>query len=95
MRKMLERLKKDARDSIDDFLNVNKKLEKDLNRAGHFLALSCVDVVIASLRYIQALEDYGGELDEEWDKLLKSIEQVKQSKPAERKEDKKKTSYIK
>jgi hypothetical protein len=52
-----------------------------------------MEAIIACIDYIQALEDYGGELDEEWDKLLKSIEQVEQSKPAETKDSKKKTQY--
>jgi len=38
------------------------------------------------LRYVQALEDYGYELDEEWDKLLNQIEKAQQSKPVQTKE---------
>ena len=54
------------------------------------------DAIFSLLRYIQALEDYGYELDEEWDKLLKSIEQTREAQPKPiQKEGKKKPSYIK
>ena len=95
MRKTLKRLKNDAYDIIDEFLDSHRKLRKSLNREGHLLSIDALDAIDACIRYIETLEDYGYELDKKWDKLLKSIEQTKESKPVQRKEETKKTSYIK
>lgn len=95
MKKTLERLKDDANSSVDDFIRYSEMLAKNLNSAGRKVLANGAKTIVACIRYIQALEDYGGELDEEWDKLLKSIEQTAQEKPTAKKEDKKKTSYIK
>ncbi len=49
------------------------------------------------LTYVQALEAYGYELDEEWDKLLKTIEQAREEEPKSVREkgETKKTFYEK
>jgi hypothetical protein len=93
MRRTLERLKDDANSSVDDFIRFSEMLTKNLNSAGLKVLSKGAKTILACIRYIQALEDYGGELDEEWDKLLKSIEQVGQGKSTKKKEDKRKTSY--
>jgi len=95
MRRTLERLKKDAFSRLKEFLNRSEKLTNDFNPAGDLIVINAMQTFNAFIRYIRSLEDYTGELDEEWDKLLKSVEQAVQEKPTERKEDKKKTSYIK
>ena len=100
MKKTLERLKLDALKATDNYLSLTGKLiaqEKDeemLDFLGMIIERSHPMIVSLS-RYIQALEDYGYELDEEWDKLLKSIEEAQQPKPTQKKEEAKKTSYIK
>lgn len=99
MRKTLERLKEDAMGNakflMDLFVDLSKEIDS-MSREEQDL----FDLIIGPsyratkslLRYVQSLEDYGYELDEAWDKLLKTVEQVK---PAQKKEEAKKTSYIK
>lgn len=93
MKKMLKRLKKEARSEINEFLDTDLRLMKNLSQAGHKLALRGIDAITACIRYIEALEDYGYELDEEWDKLLKTIQEAQQGKPVQK--EAKKTTYIK
>ena len=102
MKKTLERLKKDAFDKTKDCIDTFDKLQKDedeLDKEERELLDLIVDltypVFSSLLRYIHALQDYSLELDEEWDKLLKSIEEAQQPKPTQKKEEAKKTSYIK
>ena len=106
MKKTLERLKEDALSNTRqcaDFVKVlfrkleeeRGKMDEDTQSLFALLLNFSGDAVLSLLRYIQALEDYGYELDEEWDKLLKSIEEAQQPKPTQKKEEAKKTSYIK
>ena len=88
MRKTLKRLKKDALGEVKEFIDTDKRLMKRLTREGHMVVLDALDAIYACIRYIEGLEDYGYELDEKWDKLLKTVEQTKQGKP-----DRKKPSY--
>ena len=37
------------------------------------------DAVKSLMMYVKALEDYGYELDEQWDELLSNIEEAQQS----------------
>ena len=101
MKKTLEELKENAsRDTKDCFklfekgMKASDRMKKDM-RTKFLLIMDRASTAIASLMtYTQALEDYGYELDEEWDKLLKRAE-AQQSKPMQKKEEAKKTSYIK
>lgn len=100
IRKTLERLKKEAFRNTDDcvkmFGELRKEGEDEMDR-GEQRLLDLVsdylyDAIRSLLRYIQALQDYSLELDETWNNLLKTVEQAK---PAQKKEEAKKTSYIK
>jgi len=100
MKKTLKRLKKDAFDKTKDYIKTFDELQKDedeLDKEERELLDLIVNltypVFSSLLRYIHALQDYSLELDEEWDKLLKSVE-ARQSKPMQKKEEAKKTKYI-
>ena len=92
MKKTLKRLREDALGATGDYLSLVKKLRaQDKSEEMETLLGKIIDrshpMIISVLRYIQALEDYGYELDEEWDKLLKTIEQAqegKKSKPVKK-----------
>jgi len=105
MKKTLERLKIDASEKarqLNDFIvSLRKILEKQSSWDSKSttiaeLARSSTDTMVSLLRYVQALEDYGYELDEEWDKLLKSIKDAQEStpRPTQKIEKGKKTSYV-
>jgi hypothetical protein len=100
MKKTLKRLKEDAVVKTGQYYDFMAKMIKILNEESsmdgksrafiHLIGMT-QDTTTSLLRYIQALEDYGYELDEEWNKLLKRIEQAQEAK----KEGTKKISYIK
>jgi len=99
MKKTLERLKKDAMGNTKNFIDLFADLEKEVDSMSSeeqdlfILVIQPSLLAIKSLlRYVQALKDYGYELDEAWDKLLKTVEQAK---PIQKKGEAKKTSYIK
>ena len=85
MRKTLERLQKNTIISIKGFMDRDNERMSKLNQAGHTATIDALSTFQICIQYIGALEDYSGELDEEWDKLLKSVEQAAQKKPSERK----------
>ena len=96
MKKTLERLKKDALRNADNCLTVFKtqwdKID-EMSKEGRKLLDELTEytprAVISLLRYIQALEDYGYELDEEWDKLLERSRKAQEQAQAVQKEKKK------
>ena len=96
MKKTLERLKKDAFGDVDLCLSAFEESWKEMDEMSKeerdlldLFSEYIPRAVLSLLRYVQALEDYGYELDEEWDKLLKRIEQAQ----AVKKEGKNKPSY--
>ena len=100
LKKTLERLKKQSFGDTQIWLNlVGKLLERytnmDEGEQGVFDIIfhSSHRAIRSLLTYIQTLEDYGYELDDSWNELLKSAEQTQKEK--EEKEETKKTSYIK
>ena len=69
---------------MNTLLVTSRKMRKD-DRDTILHVLRYMNTALRSLmRYIQTLEDYGYELDEKWDNLLKTVE-AKQSKPTEKK----------
>jgi len=102
MKKTLERLKEEAFADgelcLEIFENLWKKID-DMNEEAEELLIYLSEYVprtlISLLRYVQALEDYGYEIDKEWDKLLKNIEETREQSKSIQKERKKKPSYIK
>ena len=103
MKRTLKRLKEDAVSKTKQCYGFMEEMIKLLDEEGSrmngksqaFLQLITMaqDATTSLLRYIQALEDYGYELDEEWEKLLESI---KQAKSVEKKEgSKEKPFYVK
>jgi len=102
MRKTLERLKKEAYHDAEGYFEFlgniwkdAKKMSEDMEDILDMFSRYSYDAVSSLMRYVQALEGYGYELDEEWDKLLKSIKEARHGKPVPKKEETKKTSYIK
>ena len=96
MKKTLERLKKEAFsnlnlcvDTFNDFNEEREEMSEEEQELLDLLRRVTFSAVRPCLHYIAALEDYGYELDEEWNKLLKSIEQDQIAQ----KEGKRKTSY--
>lgn len=92
MKKTLERLKKDALNDAERYIRVFEKLWEKIDEMSKeeqdllgLLTEYTPRAVISLLRYIQALEDYGYELDKAWDRLLKSAEQVKQKTSSQKK----------
>ena len=101
MKKTLERLKKDARDNVEvsteafkKFLKGREEMSKEVQTLIDLLFRVSFDAQISLLRYIQALEDYGYELDEAWEGLLKSAEATRKGKPIQKEKGTKKKSYI-
>ena len=99
MKQTLERLKKDAMGNTKFVTNLFVDLLKEMDSMSreeqdlvNLVTEPSLRAIKSLLRYVQSLKDYGYELDEAWDKLLKTVEQVK---PAQKKEEAKKTSYIK
>lgn len=97
MKKTLERLKQDALRDTDDVSNMVVKfttMSNDTNETKLAFLMqyyhSSAKAIVSIIMYIQALEDYSLELDEAWDRLLKTVEETKQKKPPQRK-----PSYIK
>lgn len=100
MKKTLERLKSEAYKNAGDYTKFMgtmwNKSDQFTEGERHLLRMFSnysYDAVDSLMRYVQALEAYGYELDEEWDKLLKSIKRVKRGKSVQK--ETKKTSYIK
>ena len=92
IRRTLERSKKEALKDVDIYIAARQKPDKMAN------VVYRANMAISSLiSYIMSLEDYNLELDEAWDKLLKSAEQAQKGKPKPvlEKGEAKKTSYIK
>ena len=98
MKKTLERLKAIAHSDIEGCSSTFsglieiKKTETE-KKLFDLLFLNTFNALRSALNYIQALEAYGYELDEEWDKLLKSIEQAREETESFQKDGKKKPSY--
>jgi len=101
MKKTLERLKKDAMSDLKTWAILMKrmlgetkenKLKLNAYQLDSFIILMefSANACMQLTRYVQALEDYGYELDEKWDKLLKSIEEAQQPKSVQTKEKTKK-----
>lgn len=98
MRKTLKRLKKIAKRQIDKYIEIRDKIIGKHVSETVLVTVTRGDKTIASLiDYVKALEDYSLELDEAWDELLKSIKETQQGKPKpiQKKEEGKKTTYIK
>ena len=93
MKKTLDRLKEDTVRSLKVLIDADEKSKNKTNKVGRIIILQAYNTLAAFIQYVEALEDYCGELDEEWDKLLKSVEQAKQGEPTKKKEDKRKTQY--
>lgn len=98
MKKTLKRLKETA---VNDLEQCTKTFRELLERKSKMpegeqsLYNVLFEVSFSSMKsllsYLNALEDYSGELGEKWDDLLKSIEQTQQSK--QDKQNKEKASY--
>lgn len=100
MKKTLERLKEDALTDVENCLSVFKKqwdkideLSKEKKDLLNLLTEYTPRAIISLLRYVQGLEAYGYELDEEWDKLLERSRKAQEQSQAVQKEGKKKPSY--
>ena len=96
MKKTLKHLKEDAlkatKNCLDDFETQLKKydnMSETDQELVYSLRIVAGHAIVRLLRYIQALEDYGYELDEKWDKLLKTIGQARAGKPKSLKKEKK------
>ena len=93
IKKTLERLRKDALsdtgkclNTFDKFLKKIDEMSKEERKLLEVLTEYTPRAVISLLRYIQALEDYGYELDEEWDRLLQTVKQTQErTKPTQKK----------
>ena len=104
MKKTLERLKIDAFKNAKECFEFMKELIDMLRKEGGNVDEETRDTLILLMElsyeaiarltmYIQALEDYGYELDEEWDKLLERSRKAQEQVQGVRKEGKKKPSY--
>jgi len=108
MKKTLERLEKNAKDDMKRYVKARGIVNKDpKNRAKLSNLIFKANMAIVSLiDYAETLYDYCSELDEHWDKkeenemkklvgLIRKSGEQKQPKPIQKKEEAKKTPYIK
>ncbi len=86
MKKTLERLKDTSKDDIRSYLDFIKTMcnllreEKSIapkNNAILYLMSQSGTTIRSLTLYIQALEEYCNESDEEWDKIMKKAEELK------------------
>lgn len=92
LKKTLERLKKDATRNLDRCVTMFEETQDDYDKLStgqkklyERIFRSTMPAVGSAIRYIQALEDYGYELDDAWDKLLRTVEQTDKTKSTEEK----------
>ena len=103
MKKMLKRLRNKTRKDMDSCMDTVKTFMLQLDKMTEtdrkildVLWRATYKATSTAMDYIVALEDYGRELDEEWDSYLEKIRKmekaVKEMSP-KKKEGKKKPSY--
>ena len=108
MKKTLKRLEKNAIDDMDRYVKARDIVNKDPKNHAKLLKLIFYanTAIVTLIDYAETLYDYCSELDEHWDKkeenemkklieLIRKSGEQKQTKPIHKKDDTKKTSYIK
>ena len=97
MKKQLKKLKAEANKNLKEYYKANEDLDhareqkKDDRMELSKVCITSLFAVKSLVEYINALRPYTSELEETFDTALKP---KKQSKPEQKKDETKKTSYI-